>query len=116
VASWFETREDALLTVSDLILRSPPQAGVSKDESVRLSAARIFSPTTRNTSGNPKIVSMRLSIGPVARPRLIAWSLFRGALAEAPASAAIGYHRDPKEGDAPPMVAKIFVQLQPPLA
>jgi hypothetical protein len=35
-ASWFETRgAAALLTtrVSDLILRSPPKAGVSKDES-----------------------------------------------------------------------------------
>jgi hypothetical protein len=37
VVSWFETREAALITtrVSGLILRSPPQAGVSKDESVQ---------------------------------------------------------------------------------
>jgi hypothetical protein len=41
-ATWFETRGvAALLTmrVSDLILRSPPQAGVSKDEATALENA-----------------------------------------------------------------------------
>jgi hypothetical protein len=41
-ATWFETRGDAaLLTmrISDLILMSPPQAGVSKDGYSRLSLA-----------------------------------------------------------------------------
>jgi hypothetical protein len=41
-ATWFETRGvAALLTmrVSDLILRSPPQAGVSKDEAAALENA-----------------------------------------------------------------------------
>jgi hypothetical protein len=41
-ATWFETRGvAALLTmrVSDLILRSPPQAGVSKDEATTLENA-----------------------------------------------------------------------------
>jgi hypothetical protein len=43
VASWFETREDALLTmrVSDLILRSPPSAGVSKDEATEAEIAPV---------------------------------------------------------------------------
>jgi hypothetical protein len=44
VASWFETREHALLTmrVQDLILRSPPQAGVSKDDATALKNALTF--------------------------------------------------------------------------
>jgi hypothetical protein len=44
VASWFETREDALLTmrVSDLILRSIAKRCVSKDDATELESALVL--------------------------------------------------------------------------
>jgi hypothetical protein len=48
VASWFETREDALLTmrVRDLILRSIAKRCVSKDEAIEVEIAKAERTTT----------------------------------------------------------------------
>jgi hypothetical protein len=53
MATWFETRGAAALPTmrdSDLILRSPPPAGVSKDEATEV---RVLKPSLRAKRSNP---------------------------------------------------------------